>query len=145
VLAVFSVVGAVMLWVLSYRTFRESRRDPDTVLNRSGGRSKRWAFATGFSLAFSNPPMMLTWLVGVTFATRLGLATPLSAASKAIVIAGGALGLGSYLTLLGIALRRVKHFIPRKTMGRIYSWLAVILFALSFFFVYGAVKFFCTL
>jgi threonine/homoserine/homoserine lactone efflux protein len=142
VLAGFSVVGALLLWVLSYRTYLESKKAHDIVLASPGGRSKRWAFATGFSLAFSNPPMMLTWLVGVAFAKRLGLATPFPAAAKAIFIAGGALGLGGYLSLLGIALRRAKHFIPVHAMGRIYAWLALILLLLSFFFVYGAVRFF---
>jgi hypothetical protein len=85
---------------------------------------------------------MLTWLVGVTFAKRLGLATPFPSTAKAIFIAGGALGLAGYLGLLGITLRRVKHFIPMKAMGTVYAWLAVTLFALSFFFVYGAVRYF---
>ncbi len=141
VLAAFHVVGAVILWVLCYLTWKESRKPHDVDLDQSALKSKRWAYLTGFSVAASNPPMILSWLVGATLAKRLGLATPFSETAKIVFISGGALGLGGYLSALGIVMYRVKHVIPLRAMGTIYRWLAVALFVLSWLFVYGAARF----
>jgi threonine/homoserine/homoserine lactone efflux protein len=141
VLAAFHVAGALILWVLTYLTWRESRKPHDVDLENSSLKSKRWAYVTGFSVAMSNPPMILSWLVGVTLAKRLGLATPLSDTAKVLFIAGGALGLGGYLSTLGVVMYRIKHMIPLRAMGSIYRWLAITLFLLSWIFVYGAARF----
>jgi hypothetical protein len=103
-------------------------------------KNKRWAYATGFSLAVTNPPMILTWLYGATLAKHLGLATPFTGGGKAIFIAGGALGLGAYLTGLSLAMYRLKHFIPLQVIGRVYYWLGIGLFLLAFFFVYNFIR-----
>jgi threonine/homoserine/homoserine lactone efflux protein len=141
VLAAFHVVGTLILWVLTFLTWRESRKPHDVDLEKSSLKSKRWAYLTGFSVAMSNPPMILSWLVGITLAKRLGLATPFSDTAKILFIAGGALGLGGYLSALGVVMYRIKHVIPLKAMGSIYRWLAVTLFVLSWFFVYGVARF----
>jgi hypothetical protein len=144
VLASFNVLGTLVLWTLAFLTLRECKKPHDLNLERSSLKSKRWAYVTGFSLAFSNPPMILTWLIGVALAKRLGLASPFPGGSKAVFIAGGALGLGSYLAILGAVMYRIKQFIPLKALGKVYFWLGITLFFLSFYFVYGAVKYFAT-
>ena len=140
VMAVFSAVGAVVLWVLAYLTFRESKKPHHLRLDINSLKNKRWAYVTGFSLAVTNPPMILTWLYGATLAKHLGLATPFTGGGKAIFIAGGALGLGAYLTGLSLVMYRLKHFIPLKVIGRVYYWLGIGLFLLSFFFVYNFIR-----
>lgn len=142
VLASFNVVGALLLWVLAVLTLKESRRPHGLDTGRPALASGRWAYVTGFSLAVSNPPMMLSWLLGVALAKRLGLASPFPLGAKTVFIVGGALGLGSYLGILAVVMYRVKHFIPMRALGRVYSWLGVALFVLSFYFVYGALRYF---
>jgi threonine/homoserine/homoserine lactone efflux protein len=140
VMAVFSAVGAVVLWVLAYLTLRESKKPHHLRLDMNSLKSKHWAYVTGFSLAATNPPMILTWLYGVALAKHLGLASPFTAQAKAIFIAGGALGLGGYLAGLSLVMYRIKHFIPMKAIGRVYYWLGIGLFLLSFFFVYNFIR-----
>lgn len=140
VMAGFSAVGAVVLWILAYVTFRESKKPHHVRLGMSSLKSKRLAYVSGFSLAVTNPPMILTWLYGVAVAKHLGLATPFTTQAKAIFIAGGALGLGTYLAGLSLVMFRIKHFIPLRAIGRVYYWLGVGLFVLSFFFVYNFVR-----
>jgi threonine/homoserine/homoserine lactone efflux protein len=137
VMAAFSAVGAVVLWVLAAITLKESKKPHHLRLNISSLKSKRWAYLTGFSLAATNPPMILTWLYGATLAKHLGLADPFTTGLKIIFIAGGAMGLGGYLASLSAVMYRIKHFIPAKVIGRVYYWLGIVLFLLSFFFVYN--------
>jgi len=144
VLATFNAAGAVVLWLLGFLTLRQSRKPQDLAFAQPALRSRRWAYVTGFTVAFGNPQMMLSWLLGVAFAKRLGLASPFPDSAKTLFIAGGALGLGGYLAVLGAVMYRIKHFIPAGALGRVYFWLAVTLFLLSFYFVWGAAHFFVT-
>jgi hypothetical protein len=86
--------------------------------------------------------MILTWVYGVALAKHLGLATPFPTNLKILFIAGGALGLGCYLGSLSVVMHRIKHFIPLKSLGRVYYWLGIGLFLLSFFFVYRVIGYF---
>ncbi len=142
VMAAFNAVGAIVLWVLAYVTLKQSRKSqqPD-IKSSSLGRGRR-AYLTGFSLAVTNPQMILTWLYGVVLAKHLGLVTPFTNGLKAVFIAGGAIGLGAYLIILGFVLHRLKHFIPVRALEKIYFWLGIVLIFLSFFFVYNAVRYF---
>jgi threonine/homoserine/homoserine lactone efflux protein len=140
VMAAFSAVGAVVLWILAYMTIRESKKPHQVRLNMSSLKSKRRAYVTGFSLAVTNPPMILTWLYGVALAKHLGLANPFTMQDKAIFIAGGALGLGAYLGGLSLVMFRIKRFIPLKLIGKVYGWLGIGLFVLSLFFVYNFIR-----
>ena len=142
VTAVFSAVGAVVLWVLAYLTIKQSRRPHHLRLDLDSLKSKRWGYLTGFFLAATNPPMILTWLYGATLAKHLGLATPFTSGLKVIFVAGGALGLGGYLAALSAVMHRIKHFIPMKAIGRIYYWLGLALALLSLFFVYSFLRYF---
>jgi len=142
VTAVFSAVGAVVLWVLAYLTIKESRKPHHLRLDLDSLKSKRWGYLTGFFLAATNPPMILTWLYGATLAKHLGLATPFTSGLKVIFIAGGALGLGGYLAALSAVMHRIKHFIPMKAVGRVYFWLGIALSLLSLYFVYSFLRYF---
>jgi len=144
VLATFNAVGAVLLWGLAFPTLRESRKPHELHLASSSLNSGRRAYLTGFTLAVSNPQMMLSWLLAVALAKRLGIATPFPHSAKALFIAGGALGLGGYLAVLGAVMYRIKHFIPVKALGKVYFWLGITLLLLSFYFVYGAARYFAT-
>lgn len=144
VLAAFNAAGAVVLWLLGFLTLRQSRRPQDIAFAQPALRSRRWAYVTGFTVSFGNPQMMLSWLLGVAFAKRLGLASPFPNSAKTLFIAGGALGLGGYLAVLGAVMYRVKHFISAKALGKVYFWLGMTLFLLSCYFVYGATRYFVT-
>jgi threonine/homoserine/homoserine lactone efflux protein len=141
VLASFYAAGTLVLWLFGFLTLRESRKPQDLATAHAALRSSRWAYVTGFSLAVSNPQMMLSWLLGVALAKRLDLASPFPDTAKALFILGGALGLGSYLAVLGGVMFRIKHFISAGALGRVYFWLGVTLFLLSLYFIYALVRF----
>jgi threonine/homoserine/homoserine lactone efflux protein len=142
VLAGFDVAGAALLWLLGVVTLRGRHRVHPLGQARAALAGPGRAYLTGFLLAFSNPPMILSWLLGVALAKRLGLASPFPVGARGLFIAGGVLGLGSYLGLLAVVLHRIKHFIPAAAFGKVYLWLGIALFVLSFYFIYGAVQYF---
>jgi threonine/homoserine/homoserine lactone efflux protein len=142
VLAGFDVAGAVLLWVLGFATLRARHRAHPLGQARWALAGPGRAYLTGFLLAFSNPPMILTWLLGIALAKHLGLASPLSVGARALFIAGGVLGLGSYLGLLAVVLHRVKHFIAAAAFDEVNRWMGIALLVLSFYFVYGAARYF---
>jgi len=155
VMASFDAVGVAVLWTLAIVTLRTSRRTrgrPAAVARSSPGpgaptpppaafASTRWAWITGFSVAMTNPPIILSWLLGFTVAVRLGLASPPTGSTKAIFITGGALGLGCYPVFLGTVLHRFKRLVPPTALARVHYWLGITLFALSFYFAYGVIRF----
>jgi threonine/homoserine/homoserine lactone efflux protein len=143
VLATFNAAGAVVLWALGFLTLRQSRK-PQGVYEARALRSRRWAFVTGFTVAFGNPQMLLSWLLGVALAKRFGLASPFPNSDKVLFVAGGVLGLGGYLAVLGVVMYRVKRLVSPKIIGKVYFWLGIMLFVLSLYFVYGAARFFLT-
>jgi threonine/homoserine/homoserine lactone efflux protein len=138
----FNLLGATLLWVLAYVTYTQSRHPQDLVLASPALKSRRWAYLTGLSLGFSNPPIILTWLLGLSLAGHVGLVSSLTNTTRLVFLAGGTVGLGGYLSVLAVALHRVKHFIPTHALGRVYFSLAIALFCLSFYFIYGCVRFF---
>jgi threonine/homoserine/homoserine lactone efflux protein len=141
VLAVFSAAAALILWFLAYRTWLESTRPHELDLQRSLS-SRRWALATGFLLGISNPTLVLSWLFGVAIAKRVGLVPVLTYTAKVSFVAGGVLGLGGYLVATSLVTLRMRHFLSVRALGRIYWWLALTLFVLSFYFVHGVYAYF---
>jgi threonine/homoserine/homoserine lactone efflux protein len=140
VLAAFSAAGAIILWGLAWRTWQESRHPHAPDMQRTLS-SHRWALATGFFLAVSNPPLVFTWLLGIAVAKRIGLVPVLTHASKLYFVAGGVLGLGGYLVLMSLVTHRIRHFLSLDALRRVYRWLAVTLVVLSFYFVHGLVAY----
>ena len=65
-------------------------------------------FLTGFTLGLANPPRHHQLGARRGAGQAIGLATPLTHAAKAWFVAGGALGLGSYLAALAVVVHRVR-------------------------------------
>ena len=135
VMSGFGMVGAAILLVLACFTFRHVASARDLRAGGPAVRSLRLSLATGFSLAVTNPPIMLWWLVGVKIAADLGLRSPTTPRTATGFLVSGGLGLGSYLTLLALGLRRAKHMISPRTERRVYVVLGVVLIALAAYLV----------
>ncbi len=135
VVAVFGLVATVILWLLAYFTFRDGAKTNMLELSHSTLKSKRIAYVTGFTLAVTNPMMIVWWLIGVRIIKDFGLVTDFSAKISVMFLIAGGLGLASYLFLLSNMLHWAKKFISNEIMKKVNYGLGVVLVLLSFYFL----------
>lgn len=140
VVAWFYMAGGVALLALAYHSFRQSRAVHHADVIHPLLRKRRVSFVVGFVLAFSNPQMIITWLIGKGIAEQLGVVTEFTPGLSAIFVAAGGLGLMSYLVVVAFALGRLKRFVSFAVLGRIYYGLGFVLIALSLLFFSGAAR-----
>lgn len=139
VIAIFELVGAVILWILAFFTFKEVAKPHIMDFTRSVLKNRRLSFITGFSLAITNPMMVFWWLIGVQVVRDLSLVNIFTPAISVSFLFFGGLGLASYLTVLAMVVHWVKRFLSNRVMRRIYFVLGLVLVILSFYFLISSI------
>jgi threonine/homoserine/homoserine lactone efflux protein len=140
VIAIFEFAATLILWVLSYITFRTARKQKVLGLNDNSVKSKKWSFITGFSLAITNPMMIIWWLIGFRVIKNFNLIPNISNTVLLFFLISGGLGLISYLFFFIELISKLKKFLTAKKMRRFYYAMAGILLMLSFYFLFHALK-----
>ncbi len=140
VLAIFGLVATAILWLLAFFTFRDGRKANMLELTHATLKSKKVSYFTGFSLAVTNPMMIVWWLIGVKIIKDLGLVTDFDVNASLMFLASGAIGLASYLLTLANALHWAKKFISNEMMRKVNYGLGVVLVVLSFYFLFTSLK-----
>jgi threonine/homoserine/homoserine lactone efflux protein len=140
VIAIFKMVGAAILLILAFFTFRQNTKADIMNLTDSILKDKRLSFITGFSLALTNPVMIFWWLIGTQVVKDLELVNTFTPTLSASFLIFGGLGLASYLTTLALVLHWVKQFVSNKVMRRTYFVLGVVLVILSVYFLMSSIK-----
>jgi threonine/homoserine/homoserine lactone efflux protein len=140
VVSIFEFSGAVLLIFLSINTYKDSKKKDLLDLNHHALKSNHRAFITGFSLAFTNPMMIFTWLFGAAIAKDLNLVSIFTPNISLAFITFGALGLFSYLCFLAIILHWAKRFISNSTLQRTHFILSIVLALLAIFFLINAIR-----
>jgi threonine/homoserine/homoserine lactone efflux protein len=140
VIAIFKMVGAAILLILAFFTFRQNTKADIMNLTDSILKDKRLSFITGFSLALTNPVMIFWWLIGTQVVKDLELVNTFTPTLSASFLIFGGLGLASYLTTLALVLHWVKQFVSNKIMRRTYFVLGVVLVILSVYFLMSSIK-----
>jgi threonine/homoserine/homoserine lactone efflux protein len=140
VIAVFELVGAVILWILAFLTFKEVSKPHIMDITSSVLKSRRLSFMTGFSLAITNPMMIFWWLIGVKVVKDLSLVGAFTQAISISFLFFGGLGLASYLTVLTMVVHWAKRFLSTRVVRRVYFVLGVVLVILSGYFLISAIR-----
>ena len=130
-IAIYSL-GIVILSFLLYKSIRE-RHYMEYKESRVEYR-KRLSFLTGFSIAISNPGMIIWWIVGFKLYLDLGIFEHVTAGIKTIFIISGCMGLGGYLVLIASILHRVQKGLSEKFLYRANTVLIFLLFILIGYF-----------
>ncbi len=132
VVAIFWLLNAVILVVLAIWTIRQNKHpseNRDQVRNRLGKHDV--AFFIGFSLAITNPLMIVWWLLGARILIDLGLIVKYTALENVLFLGIGALGIGSYLALLALIVLKAKGYFSERNIHKITLIFSVFLLGLA--------------
>lgn len=135
VVAIFGLAATAILWLLAFLTLRDGSRANMLELSHATLRSKRLSLVTGFSLAITNPMMIVWWLIGVKIMKDLGLVSDFDTNASLLFLIVGGLGLASYLFTLANMLHWAKKFISNEMMKKVNHALGAVLILLSFYFL----------
>ena len=140
VVAIFGLAATVILWLLAFFTFRDGTKANMMELTHVTLKSKRISYVTGFSLAVTNPMMIVWWLIGAKIIKDIGLVTKFDARVSWMFLIAGGLGVASYLFTLSNILYWAKNFISNRIMKKVNYGLGVVLVLLSFYFLVGSLR-----
>jgi threonine/homoserine/homoserine lactone efflux protein len=140
VVAGFGLLGGLALGALAWLTMRQVAQARPLEDGSPAVRSQSRSFGVGIALAVTNAPIMFWWLLGVHAATQLGLVTTFTPRLAAAFVFMGGLGIGSYLTLLALIVRRVKHLLSPASERRLHLVMGVLLVVLAVYMVGSAVR-----
>jgi len=126
-------LGVIVLSYLVYKSFRE--RDYMLHTEKRIRYGKRLSFITGFTIAITNPGMIIWWFVGFRLFADLGLFAAINLPIRALFVFSGAFGLGLYLTLVATILHRYQESFSEKFLYRANTFLMVILTVLILYFI----------
>ncbi len=136
VVGIFWSVNALILVALALFALRSSSPIRDAnALPPVSLRDQRASFIVGFSLAVTNPLMIVWWLLGARVLTDLGLMGRMTTLRSTMFLLAGGAGIASYLTLLTFGIYRAKRFISDRGMHRITVGLGAGLLVLAVFSV----------
>jgi threonine/homoserine/homoserine lactone efflux protein len=122
--------------VLSYLLFR-SFKDRSYVLqeNKQVHYKKRFSFLTGFTIAVTNPGVIIWWFLGFRLFADLNLFTEITSLVKLLFVFSGAFGLALYLTLVAVVLHKYQESFSERFLHRAHNFLVIILSCLILYFV----------
>lgn len=133
------IFGILVLGVLLVKMYRErhdmTHKEPH-VIEYHG----RISFFEGFTLAISNPGMVVWWVIGYRFYLDLNLFNPVTAGVKVLFIAAACIGLGGYLIVISLIVNRVKKSFSERFLYRANMFIITVL---AFLVLYFIVKFLC--
>jgi threonine/homoserine/homoserine lactone efflux protein len=139
VMAYFWLSGALLLIVLSLLVFRSLRRGRTGRKGSRLLRKKRWGFVGGFTLAASNPMMIIWWLLAARLFTDFNIIDHIGKDNAAMLIAAGVSGLASYLIVLSIILHRAKSNISDTGIRRLNIITATVLLVTGGYFFISSI------
>ncbi|MHB8854084.1 MAG: LysE family translocator [Ignavibacteriaceae bacterium] len=139
VVAVFGLVATIILWLLAFFTFKDGAKANMNELKSPTLKNKKLSLVIGFSLAVTNPMMILWWLIGEKFIRGLELIPNFATNTILLFLITGGLGLFSYLFALANILHWTKKLISNEMMKKVNYGLGIVLILLSFYFLISSI------
>ncbi len=123
--------------VLSFLLFRSVQEHKHGVLQNDNPLvyKKRISFLTGFTIAITNPGMIIWWIVGFKLFIDLELFLTITPIVKFIFILSGCSGLVGYLIFIAALLHRMQQSVSDKFLHRMNIVLIVLLSIIIFYFI----------
>jgi len=127
------IVGIIVLSFLFLRSQNEHRHG---IIRRDNRLvyTKRVSFLSGFSIAITNPGMIIWWIVGFKIFIDLELFDTITPLIKMIFILSGCAGLVGYLIFIASILHRMQQSVSDKFLHRMNKYLMGLLIFLIIYF-----------
>jgi threonine/homoserine/homoserine lactone efflux protein len=135
IVAVFGLAATLILWLLAFFTFKDYKKVSVNELSSSALKNKKFSLFIGFTLAVTNPMMIIWWLIGEKFIRELGLIPKFTTNTILLFLIAGGIGLFSYLFAFANILHWTKRLISNEMMKKVNYGLGIILLLLSFYFL----------
>jgi threonine/homoserine/homoserine lactone efflux protein len=135
---VFYILGVGVLLFLLYRSIREYRHHAAAPNNSNDVKKNEHArgFITGFTLAITNPSIVLLWIVGFKVFLDFGIFSEATIILRLVFVIAGVTGLVGYLFILVMIIHRRHHTIPDRVFQRMNLVLIMLFIALIGYFIY---------
>lgn len=139
----FYLLGVGVLTFLLCHSIREFRHHVTAADCAQNGNKNEHAFGfiTGFTLAITNPSIVLWWIVGFRIFLDLGLFTEATFILRLVFVLSGVTGLVGYLVILAMIINRIHHDISDTVFRRMNMVLIILFITLIAYFVYKIVTY----
>ena len=128
------IMGIIVLSYLMLKSYQE--RDYMLHEEKKIRYNKRLSFVTGFTIAVTNPGMIIWWFIGFRLFADLGLFAEITIPVRFCFVLSGAMGLAFYLIIEALILHRFKKSFSEKFLYKANTFLMFILGFLTLYFIY---------
>jgi len=131
------MLGIVVLSYLIFKSYQE--REYMLHEEKRVRYKKRLSFITGFTIAVTNPGMIIWWFIGFRLFADMNLFPEITIPIKLCFVLSGASGLALYLILEAAILHRFQKSFSEKFLYKANTFLMFILSFLTLYFIYKLV------
>jgi threonine/homoserine/homoserine lactone efflux protein len=139
IVAVFGFAATLLLWLLAFFTFKDHSKTSMNGLNIAALKNKKLSLVIGFSLAVTNPMMIIWWLIGEKFIREIGLISIFTTRITLLYLIVGGAGIFSYLFSFANILHWTKKLISNEMMKKVNYGLGVALVLISIYFLISSI------
>lgn len=129
-------LGIVVIIALLYRSYREHKHIPPHLKTHIHYK-KRTSFLTGFTIAITNPGMIVWWVIGYKLLLDLALFNAMNVPLKITFLIACCSGLAGYLILMAFMINKMQESISDKLLDRMNI---VIMFLLVLVIIYFGIQ-----
>ncbi len=133
------ILGIIVLLFLFFRSLNEYRSGAVHYEKRLVYK-KRMSFFTGFTIAVTNPGMIIWWIIGFKIFLDFELFETITPLIKIIFIISGCVGLTGYLVFIATMLNKMKQSVSKKFLKRMNICLLVLLGILITYFIFKLIS-----
>ena len=128
------ILGIFVLLFLLIRSLRDYRSGAVHYEKRLVYK-KRMSFFTGFTIAITNPGMIIWWIIGYKIFLDFEIFETTTSLIKMIFIISGCVGLTGYLVFIATILHRMQKSVTKKFLRKMNICLLVLLGILITYFI----------
>jgi len=128
-------LGIIVLSFLVIKMYRERHdmiHQEETQVVKYRGRV---SFLSGFTIAITNPGMVIWWVIGYRFFLDLNFFEQVSTGIKALFILSGCAGLGGYLIFISLFVHRVKKSFSSRFLFIANMFIVILLGIMVIYFI----------